>query len=69
MIPHFEEAELFIGEELDADIDMALRYDMELCLTRAPPQVHAPTRHTHPFFPFAGKPGILAKVFQDILCS
>ena len=58
-----------IDEELEADIDMAWRYDMELCLTRAPPQVYAPTRHTHPFFAFAGKPGILAKNFEDTLCA
>ena len=37
---------------------------MELCLARAPPQVCAPTRHNHQFFPFAGYFGILAKIFK-----
>ena len=37
---------------------------MELCLARAPPQVCAPTRHNHPFFPFAGYFGILAIFFK-----
>ena len=31
-----------IDEELEADVDMAWRYDMELCLARAPPQVCVP---------------------------
>mgnify|MGYP000906976269 CR=1 FL=1 len=39
-----------IDEELEADIDLAYRYNIVLCLARTPPKVCAPTRHTGHFF-------------------
>ncbi len=54
-----------IDEELEADIDMAYRYGIVLCLARAPPQVCAPTRHTGQFF-ICGYMAILVIFFQDI---
>ena len=53
-----------IDEELEADIDMAWRYDMELCLARAPPQVYAPTRHINPFFHLRVNPGFWQNFFK-----
>ena len=37
---------------------------MDFCLARAPPQVYAPTRHTHPFFHLRVNPGFWQKFFK-----
>ena len=53
-----------IDEELEADIDMAWRYDMELCLARAPPKYVHPPGTTFNFFHLRVNPGFWQKFFK-----